>query len=235
MITTAELVRRASAVISGDTGFLHYATSIGVPTISYWGATEHRFTSVHQPFPERNRQIVSHTECSPCYHTRPSFCGKYDGNIAECVASGIKVEDLANSVQEVIAEFGLRTLDEAQTPSDIATINKVLDVGEAVKLHDTDFFTIAFLMDISDTFTGGGFHIWNLADSFSRRASCRVWLFVDSKNPVYLLGTLVGKNVNVVYDPQYTMAANPDAGFDVIVGTPQNTGILAVDYAKAAG
>jgi heptosyltransferase-2 len=65
--TLRELIhelRTCEALLTNDTGTMHLAAFIGVPTISIFGSTEPRWTG---PIGDRHRVIRHHVECSPCF------------------------------------------------------------------------------------------------------------------------------------------------------------------------
>ena len=59
----AEL-RECRLLLTNDTGTMHLATLLGVPTVSVFGSTEPRLTG---PLGEGNQVVRHHVECSPCF------------------------------------------------------------------------------------------------------------------------------------------------------------------------
>lgn len=65
--TVRELIhelRTCEALLTNDTGTMHLAAFIGVPTISIFGSTEPNWTG---PIGSRHHVIRHHVECSPCF------------------------------------------------------------------------------------------------------------------------------------------------------------------------
>lgn len=68
----ASVFRGCRLYIGNDSGPLHIADAMGVPTLSFFGPTNPR---VQAPLGERNAVFYKQVECSPCYD---------DGNFPEC-------------------------------------------------------------------------------------------------------------------------------------------------------
>ena len=65
--TLRELIhelRTCEALVTNDTGTMHLAAFIGVPTVSIFGSTEPKWTG---PIGARHHVIRHHVECSPCF------------------------------------------------------------------------------------------------------------------------------------------------------------------------
>ncbi|XHR28192.1 MAG: glycosyltransferase family 9 protein [Chthoniobacteraceae bacterium] len=65
--TLAELMERlseCSALLTNDTGTMHLAAALGVPTVSVFGSTEPRLTG---PLGPGHRVLRHQVECSPCF------------------------------------------------------------------------------------------------------------------------------------------------------------------------
>lgn len=71
---TADLISKFSLFLSGDTGLMHIASSVGVPVIAIFGPTD----------PVKNRPggdvriIRRELPCSPCYRYRVPRCKRRD-------------------------------------------------------------------------------------------------------------------------------------------------------------
>ena len=57
-------LRHCEALLTNDTGTMHLAAFIGVPTISIFGSTEPRWTG---PLGNNHQVIRHHVDCSPCF------------------------------------------------------------------------------------------------------------------------------------------------------------------------
>jgi len=62
-----ELIRRGSLFIGGDTGPMHLAAAMSVPTVAIFGASDPRRNG---PYGEGHRVVYSDEECRPCWKTR---------------------------------------------------------------------------------------------------------------------------------------------------------------------
>jgi lipopolysaccharide heptosyltransferase II len=61
---TGVLLRRASAVVSGDTGVMHLASAVGTPVVALFGPTVQSFGFF--PYTERARVVELPLGCRPC-------------------------------------------------------------------------------------------------------------------------------------------------------------------------
>ena len=97
--TLTELItrlRQCRLLLTNDTGTMHLAAALGVPTVSIFGSTEPILTG---PLGNHHRIVRHHVPCSPCFLRECAF-GHYD-----CM-TGVTVE-------RVVGEVG-RTLGAAQ-------------------------------------------------------------------------------------------------------------------------
>jgi heptosyltransferase-1 len=85
----AAILKRADLVISGDTGPMHLAASVGTPTIALFGPTDPRLTG---PYGSKHSIIWKQLSCSPCFR-HPTCNGRVD-----CLKS-ITVEDVLAEVR----------------------------------------------------------------------------------------------------------------------------------------
>ena len=60
----ANELRECQALLTNDTGTMHLATLLGVPTVAVFGSTEHRLTG---PLGDAHIVVRHHVECSPCF------------------------------------------------------------------------------------------------------------------------------------------------------------------------
>lgn len=67
IIEVAGLVKKASACIGGDTGPMHIAAAVGVPTISLFGPVSPERTSAYGPF---SKVVRTTAECAPCFQRK---------------------------------------------------------------------------------------------------------------------------------------------------------------------
>jgi lipopolysaccharide heptosyltransferase II len=69
---TGVLLRRASALVSGDTGVMHLATAVGTPVIALFGPTVRPFGFF--PYTDRARVLELSLGCRPCTSKGGSRC-----------------------------------------------------------------------------------------------------------------------------------------------------------------
>lgn len=89
--TLAELIaelRTCDLLLTNDTGTMHLAAALGVPTVSIFGSTEPSLTG---PVGDPHRVLRHHVPCSPCFKRECPF-GHYD-----CM-TGMSVEKVVSAV-----------------------------------------------------------------------------------------------------------------------------------------
>jgi heptosyltransferase-2 len=64
LLELATQLRRCKLLLTNDTGTMHLASSLGVPTVAIFGSTEPQLTG---PTGEGHVVIRHHVECSPCF------------------------------------------------------------------------------------------------------------------------------------------------------------------------
>ncbi|MBX7210371.1 MAG: lipopolysaccharide heptosyltransferase II [Verrucomicrobiaceae bacterium] len=69
-----ETLRQCRALLTNDTGTMHLAAALGVPTVAIFGSTEPLLTG---PLGGRHAVIRHHVPCSPCFRRECPF-GHYD-------------------------------------------------------------------------------------------------------------------------------------------------------------
>lgn len=69
---TGALLRRASVLVSGDTGVMHMATAVGTPVVALFGPTVRQFGFF--PYTERARVVELELGCRPCHAMGSSAC-----------------------------------------------------------------------------------------------------------------------------------------------------------------
>jgi ADP-heptose:LPS heptosyltransferase len=86
---------RCRALLTNDTGTMHLAAHLGVPTIALFGSTEPALTG---PIGDSHTVIRHHVECSPCF-------------LRECpidfrCMNRISVSEVVGEVERVLARPG---------------------------------------------------------------------------------------------------------------------------------
>lgn len=90
------LANRCSLFITNDSGPMHIASALGVPTVAIFGSTDSTLTG---PLNENSIVVKKDTECSPCFK-RTCSEGDY-----RCL-KGITVEDILRPSFEIIEGMG---------------------------------------------------------------------------------------------------------------------------------
>jgi heptosyltransferase II len=89
--TLIGVLAESSLMITNDSGPMHIAAALGVPTVAVFGSTDERVTS---PFGARTRVVKNPVECSPCL-------------LRECpidhrCMNGVTVEDVCKAARELV-------------------------------------------------------------------------------------------------------------------------------------
>ncbi|HSJ02772.1 MAG TPA: lipopolysaccharide heptosyltransferase II, partial [Verrucomicrobium sp.] len=85
-----EELRSCRLLVTNDTGTMHLAAALGVPTVSIFGSTEPVLTG---PVGNHHRVVRHHVPCSPCFKRECPF-GHYD-----CL-TGVTVERVVAEVAQ---------------------------------------------------------------------------------------------------------------------------------------
>jgi heptosyltransferase-2 len=90
--TLIGVLAESCLMITNDSGPMHIAAALGVPTVAVFGSTDERVTS---PFGARARVVKNPVECSPCL-------------LRECpidhrCMNGVSVEDVCKAARELVA------------------------------------------------------------------------------------------------------------------------------------
>jgi heptosyltransferase-2 len=91
-------LRTCDLLLTNDTGTMHLAAALGVPTVSIFGSTEPSLTG---PVGDRHWIVRHHVPCSPCFKRECPF-GHFD-----CM-TGITVERVVETVLEALKSVGNR-------------------------------------------------------------------------------------------------------------------------------
>ncbi len=62
--TLTELLRQSRGMLTNDSGPMHLAAALGVPTVAFFGSTDPELTG---PYGDRHTVFRSHCEASPCF------------------------------------------------------------------------------------------------------------------------------------------------------------------------
>ena len=96
--TLTELItrlRECRLLLTNDTGTMHLAAALGVPTVSIFGSTEPILTG---PLGKHHRIVRHHVPCSPCFLRECAF-GHYD-----CM-NGVTVERVVGEMAKALGEL----------------------------------------------------------------------------------------------------------------------------------
>ena len=93
LLELAAQIRRCRLLLTNDTGTMHLAAFLGVPTVAIFGSTEPQLTA---PIGEGHVVIRHHVECSPCF-------------LRECpldfrCMKAVTVEEVVSAVERVLAQ-----------------------------------------------------------------------------------------------------------------------------------
>ena len=91
LLELATQLRRCRLLLTNDTGTMHLAAFLGVPTVAIFGSTEPQLTG---PTGEGHVVIRHHVECSPCF-------------LRECpldfrCMKAVTVEEVVSAVERVL-------------------------------------------------------------------------------------------------------------------------------------
>lgn len=93
----AALLVRSDLFLGGDSGPLHLASALGVPSVAVYGPTDPAITG---PLGARARVLRGQTDCAPCYDpSAPSECRRGDHL---CMA-GVSVDEVFEAAREVLS------------------------------------------------------------------------------------------------------------------------------------
>jgi lipopolysaccharide heptosyltransferase II len=90
-------LRACTLLLTNDTGTMHLAAALGVPTVAVFGSTEPTLTG---PLGSNHRIVRHHVPCSPCFKRECPF-GHYD-----CLTR-ISVERVTREVLSALGEPGM--------------------------------------------------------------------------------------------------------------------------------
>jgi heptosyltransferase-2 len=94
---TAALIERCKVFISNDSGLMHLATAMGVPTVGIFGPTEPDKTA---PYGEQNRIVRKEFGCSPCFRFEKR---RFRCSTLECLKN-ITVENVLEAVGDLLSK-----------------------------------------------------------------------------------------------------------------------------------
>lgn len=94
LIESAELLEQCSVVVGGDTGIMHIAAALDVPTITLFSCSD---PSLHAPYSDKSYVLTANISCQYCYET-----GGYDSCHQYRCLEGITVEMVLEAIVGVI-------------------------------------------------------------------------------------------------------------------------------------
>jgi len=177
---SAELIRRATLVVGCDTGLLHLAAAMGVPTVSVWGCTDAQLTMPRYVNAQKVQAIVSSTmECAPCRTLKASLCPFFSGNYADC-CKRVDIASVVVQTKKLLRKSIYNKSSQdferiASAPQTIASDNTMQQA-----LASQGCIRVALLIDNGATYSGGGFYMWQLAKSLVRLGNTLVHIYTDS-------------------------------------------------------
>lgn len=102
LIESAALIHNSRVLISGDSGLLHIATGLGVPTVSLFGPSN---TRKWAPKGEHHIVVSGKLPCSPC--SKFGYTPRCPIN-AKCMAD-ITVEEVVAAVKKLLGKFPIES------------------------------------------------------------------------------------------------------------------------------
>ncbi len=96
LLASAELIRRADAFVTGDTGPMHIAAAVGTPIVALFGPANPLRTG---PYTDQAQVIYKRLACSPCY---ARDCCPLGHAVPACLAE-ISVNEVQAAVLAAIA------------------------------------------------------------------------------------------------------------------------------------
>lgn len=99
LLEMAAIMEKASVVIAGDTGPLHMAAALGIPTVGLFGPTD---PTIYAPQGQEQESLTSQLSCSYCHK---KHCGK--AKEALCM-SQITPEAVLKKVENIISDSTLK-------------------------------------------------------------------------------------------------------------------------------
>ncbi|MDZ4781082.1 MAG: glycosyltransferase family 9 protein [Planctomycetia bacterium] len=104
LLASAELIRRADAFVTGDTGPMHIAAAVGTPIVALFGPANPLRTG---PYTDRAKVIYKKLSCSPCYARDRCPLGHA---VPACMAE-ISVGEVQSAVMAALAESATNPRD----------------------------------------------------------------------------------------------------------------------------
>lgn len=95
------LIERCDLLIGNDSGPIHLAAALKIPTVSIFGPSNHL---VSRPLGDKHKVVRKDLPCSPCYGRFSVRFKCKNKNRQECLKS-ISVEDVLNAVEPTIKEI----------------------------------------------------------------------------------------------------------------------------------
>jgi lipopolysaccharide heptosyltransferase II len=86
-------LRQCRLLLTNDTGTMHLAALLGVPTVAIFGSTEPRLTG---PLGDRHIVLRHHVECSPCFLRKCPIDFR-------CMKA-VSVQEVANAVMSILQQ-----------------------------------------------------------------------------------------------------------------------------------
>ena len=90
-----ELLKRSVMLVTNDSGPMHLAAALGIPTVSFFGPTDPQKTG---PFGDSHKIFQTQVECSPCFHRKCPL------NEQLCFFDSINSREVAEYIVDYIAD-----------------------------------------------------------------------------------------------------------------------------------
>jgi predicted lipopolysaccharide heptosyltransferase III len=109
---TAALIKQTRLLICNNSGPMHMAAALGIPTVSIFGSADPR---IHRPWGDGHIVLQKELDCSPCYYPffrdtleETRLRNRWFGKKFECITgdyrclSSITVEDVVGSAKKIL-------------------------------------------------------------------------------------------------------------------------------------
>jgi ADP-heptose:LPS heptosyltransferase len=232
LLTSAAIIAGASVVVGGDTGMLHLARALGVPTVSYWCSTDPKLTTPHVEDSIPCITVQSTEKCSPCGLRRTSRCRRFTGDNPAC-ASGFDVQAILQAIRRVQADSTRRKVESDPNARQVyaPAAMRAISAASAAKIVNGTRVVVGVLVDWASIYTGGSVYMWRLASAIAKRHTCQVFVIVDTPHPVLYKTEGLPDSATLVYDAEYS-ALNGCIKYDMLIASPQESSRRVAEYKR---
>lgn len=101
LITTLAIMKKCRLFVSNDSGLMHCAAALQIPTVAIFGYTSHIHT---QPWGNKSKVVRLPLPCSPCFYfsPKPAQCKQFSGDEKFKCMKDISVTQVFNECIELL-------------------------------------------------------------------------------------------------------------------------------------